>query len=144
LLGVPPAHCPYVLHRCVSLASNPTESDKNVDYRDERLFRISWWVKLAFIIVELGLVIGFMFSMVRGNWNTSAILEWIVSFFFTFYAMSFILDLWPAVATKNGHIPLAKSVEMEPVSNGTTDVEAANVSSTRYESVALLNQGRAH
>jgi hypothetical protein len=74
--------------------------------------------------------------MARGRWNTSAILEWIVSFFFTFYAMSFILDLWPAIATKNGHLALRKTA-MEH-SRNPTDVEAANVSSHRYEAIPLI------
>jgi hypothetical protein len=81
--------------------------------RDTKMLNRSFWLKVLFILIELGLVIGFMFGMASGNSTTAAILEWIVSFVFTFYAISFAIDLWPAVRTKDGRVRAAKAGEME-------------------------------
>jgi hypothetical protein len=37
--------------------------------------------------------------MFRKSQNSAAVLEWVISFIFTFYVMSFFLDLFPAVRT---------------------------------------------
>ncbi|KAH7033300.1 Frag1/DRAM/Sfk1 family-domain-containing protein [Microdochium trichocladiopsis] len=66
-------------------------------YRQHRSLRISFWVKLAFIFAELGLVVVFGVMNFRGSYNLAAIFEWIVAFVFTFYVLSFVIDLWPAV-----------------------------------------------
>ncbi|CAJ2507853.1 Uu.00g090390.m01.CDS01 [Anthostomella pinea] len=71
-------------------------------YRQHRVLRMSFWVKLTFIIVELGLAIGFAVCNFRKDYNHAAILEWVVAFVFTFYVFSFIIDLYPAVKTRNG------------------------------------------
>lgn len=66
-------------------------------YRQHRTLRLSFWIKLVFIILELALVVVFGVMNVTGHYNLAAIFEWIVSFVFTFYVLSFIVDLWPAV-----------------------------------------------
>lgn len=71
-------------------------------YRQHRILRLSFWIKLIFVIVELALAIGFGVTQVRGDSNTAAILEWVVALIFSFYVFSFIIDLWPAVATRHG------------------------------------------
>ncbi|KAI1263816.1 hypothetical protein F5Y18DRAFT_116822 [Xylariaceae sp. FL1019] len=71
-------------------------------YRQHRILRASFWVKLAFILVEVALVIVFVVFSFRKDYTHAAIFEWIISLVFTFYVMSFIIDLWPAVATKQG------------------------------------------
>ena len=55
-----------------------------------------------FVIVELALAIGFGVLSRRKDWNRAAILEWVIALIFTFYVISFIIDLWPAVRTRHG------------------------------------------
>jgi len=71
-----------------------------IHYREHRVLRMSFWVKLAFIFVELGLAVGFGVSNTRKHYNTAAILEWVVSLVFTFYVLSFFMDFIPAIRTK--------------------------------------------
>ncbi|KAI5862810.1 hypothetical protein GGS23DRAFT_68549 [Durotheca rogersii] len=70
-------------------------------HREHPLLRISFWVKLVFVIVELALAVAFAVSNFRGHKDTAAALEWVVAFVFTFYVFSFVIDLYPAVATRN-------------------------------------------
>jgi hypothetical protein len=100
-------------------------------------------VKLTFILVELFLIIAFgVCSRVKKR-NAAAILEWVISLIFTFYAVSFVIDLYPAVRTKSPdaryqksyYIPSALSDSRSPSNgsrnnfdapaNGRTDVEMA-------------------
>ena len=69
------------------------------EYRQHRVLRVSFWVKLAFIIVEVALAIGFGITNEIAQ-NTAAILEWVIALIFTFWVLSFLVDLLPAV-TKN-------------------------------------------
>ncbi|KAI0446578.1 Frag1/DRAM/Sfk1 family-domain-containing protein [Xylaria telfairii] len=71
-------------------------------YRQHRVLRLSFWVKLTFVIVELALAIGFGVTRKNNDSNTAAILEWVIALVFTFYLFSFMIDLWPAVATRHG------------------------------------------
>jgi hypothetical protein len=79
---------------------------------------------LVFILVELCLAIGklsvfkfisseltevaFIATNFKKQYNAAAILEWAVSFIFTFYVFSFIIDLIPAV---RGHGVASKETE---------------------------------
>lgn len=74
-----------------------------IHYRQHRVLRMSFWIKLTFIIVEVGLAIGFGVCGDRHEYNTAAILEWIVAFIFTFYVLSFAIDFLPALRTKHHH-----------------------------------------
>ncbi|CAG1983464.1 unnamed protein product [Fusarium graminearum] len=73
------------------------------DYREHRVLRISFWVKLTFILVEVALIIAFGVTSRIKQRNAAAILEWVISFIFTFYAISFVIDLYPAIRTKPRH-----------------------------------------
>lgn len=88
------------------------------DFGYIKILRISYWIKIFFILVEVALAIGkprlissrsgvignanrtFQTAFVSTNWsktyNAAAVLEWTVAFIFTFYLASFIVDLWPA------------------------------------------------
>ncbi|KAI1377393.1 Frag1/DRAM/Sfk1 family-domain-containing protein [Hypoxylon crocopeplum] len=68
--------------------------------RQHRVLRISFYIKLIFVIVELLLAIAFVVTNFRGLYNAAAILEWIIAFIFSFYIFSFCVDLYPAVATR--------------------------------------------
>ncbi|CRK32375.1 hypothetical protein BN1708_005764 [Verticillium longisporum] len=72
-----------------------------IKYREHRVLRISFWVKLAFILVEAAIAIAFAVTMRSGNPDVAAVLEWVVAFVFSFYVFSFAIDLWPAVRTKH-------------------------------------------
>ncbi|KAF7890191.1 hypothetical protein EAF00_008506 [Botryotinia globosa] len=72
-----------------------------IHYREHSVLRISFWVKLAFIFVELGLAIGFGVCNRKSWWNTAAILEWIIALIYTFYVWSFAIDFIPAIRTKH-------------------------------------------
>lgn len=69
-----------------------------IHYREHRILRISFWIKLAFIFIEVGLAIGFGVSLRNGdrNRNTAGILEWVVALVYAFYVASFYLDFLPA------------------------------------------------
>lgn len=72
-----------------------------IHYREHHILRISFWIKLAFIFVELALAIAFGVCNRKNIWNTAAILEWIVALIYTFYVWSFAIDFIPAVRTKH-------------------------------------------
>lgn len=72
-----------------------------IHYREHSILAWSFWVKLAFIFIEVGLVIGFGVCSKQDKWNVAAILEWIISFFYCFYVLSFFMDFLPAIRTKN-------------------------------------------
>ncbi|KAI0977358.1 hypothetical protein F4678DRAFT_11199 [Xylaria arbuscula] len=120
------------------------------NYRQHRVLRMSFWVKLLFIIIELALVIGFGVLSHQHNYNHAAILEWVIAVIFTFYVLSFIIDLWPAVATRHGGRydlrPMTKR-EMEEAIRRGSYVDAAAMSlprSTRDNSQSSLTNGGPH
>lgn len=69
-----------------------------IHYREHRILRMSFWIKLAFIFIEVGLAIGFGITLKNGNRNrnTAGILEWVVALVYAFYVASFYLDFLPA------------------------------------------------
>ena len=56
-----------------------------IHYRQYQVLRMSFWVKLAFIFIEVALVIGFGVCSKYRAYNAAAILEWIVSLIYIFY-----------------------------------------------------------
>jgi len=86
-------------------------------YRQHRILRTSFWIKLAFILIEIVLAIAFGVCNFRKVWNVAGILEWIIAFVFTFYIFSFFIDLLPATQTKHGKRfptgPQATQMQME-------------------------------
>ncbi|KAG6101842.1 hypothetical protein E4U30_000900 [Claviceps sp. LM220 group G6] len=68
--------------------------------REHRILRSSFWIKLTFILTELILAIIFASTSFTHHSNVAAIFEWIVAFIFTFYVLSFIIDLQPALHTR--------------------------------------------
>jgi len=75
-----------------------------IHYRNHRILRISFWVKLIFILVEIAFAIVFVGTGWTHHKNVAAVFEWIVAFVFTFYILSFLLDLLPSVSTRH-HVP---------------------------------------
>lgn len=74
---------------------------RNPEYK---ILATSFWVKLFFILVTIGLAIPFVVFTRRGGSgkNVGAILEWVIAVVFSFFVFSFYIDLYPAVYTKNG------------------------------------------
>lgn len=68
-----------------------------IHYREHRILRMSFWVKLAFILIEVVLAIAFGVTLNNGdhNRNTAGILEWVVALVYAFYVASFYLDFLP-------------------------------------------------
>ncbi|KAJ5678627.1 hypothetical protein N7462_006871 [Penicillium macrosclerotiorum] len=99
-------------------------------YRSQhRILFASFVIKLAFVIIEIGLAIGFgvcMKSSEKSKKNPGAILEWVIAFVFTGYILSFVVDLLPSVRTRR-HIPQGeKRLEMAhegPNAPHTTSIE---------------------
>ncbi|KAL1952915.1 hypothetical protein VTO42DRAFT_3949 [Malbranchea cinnamomea] len=71
-----------------------------IHYKDHIILTISFWVKLTFIVVELALSIAFGICIRGTRKNQGAVLEWVIAYIFTFYILSFVIDLLPAVRTR--------------------------------------------
>jgi len=72
-----------------------------IHFRQHRILRASFWIKLVFILVEVVLAVAFGVCNFRHAYNAAAVLEWAIAFIFTFYVFSFFIDLLPAVHTKH-------------------------------------------
>ncbi|KAF2647788.1 hypothetical protein K491DRAFT_784521 [Lophiostoma macrostomum CBS 122681] len=72
-----------------------------IHFRDQSILRYSFWIKLAFIILEVALAIGFGVCSKTSKWNAAAVLEWTIAFIYFFYVLSFFIDFLPAVRTKH-------------------------------------------
>lgn len=72
-----------------------------VTFREYKVLRMSFWIKLFFIFAEVALVIAFGVMSYQVKYNTAAILEWTISLVYIFYVLSFVLDFLPAVRTKH-------------------------------------------
>ena len=89
-----------------------------IHYRNHRILRISFWTKLTFILVEIALAIVFASCAWGSHRNVAAVFEWIVAFVFTFYILSFLLDLLPSVRSAH-HVPQGwRQSELEKGTNG--------------------------
>jgi hypothetical protein len=91
-----------------------------IHYRQHRILRISFWIKLFFILVEVVLAIAFVSCSFTDHYNPAAIFEWIVAFVFTLWVISFVLDLLPAVQTAR-HVPQGLKDQEKALENGGND-----------------------
>lgn len=73
-----------------------------IHYREHRILRISFWIKLVFIFVELAVAIAFGVLSDKEHYNGAAVCEWVVALIFTFYVWSFAIDFIPAVKSSKG------------------------------------------
>jgi hypothetical protein len=83
-----------------------------IHHREHRHLRISFWIKLTFIIVELALAIAFGVLGDRDKHNSAAVVEWVIALIYTFYVWSFAIDFIPAVTTKGGFESRETELEM--------------------------------
>ncbi|KAI9373312.1 Frag1/DRAM/Sfk1 family-domain-containing protein [Aspergillus egyptiacus] len=71
-----------------------------------RVLLASFWIKAFFVVVEIALAIAFGICGWREphRRNVAAVLEWVIALVFTFYVLSFVVDLLPSVRTRR-HVP---------------------------------------
>ena len=74
-----------------------------VHFRQHRILRLSFWAKLIFVLLEIILAIVFGATSYKGRPNVGAVIEWIVALIFTFYALTFFMDLLPASRSAQEH-----------------------------------------
>lgn len=86
-----------------------------IHYRQHSILRISFWIKLFFIITEICLAVAFGVCSKLHIWNVAAVLEWIVSFIYCIYVASFFIDFLPALRTKHHQ---SKQTEMQMLEEG--------------------------
>ncbi|KAF2810420.1 uncharacterized protein BDZ99DRAFT_462994 [Mytilinidion resinicola] len=72
-----------------------------IHFREHRVLRISFWLKLAFILIEIALAVAFGVTSKNGHRNVAAVLEWIIALIYFFFVLSFFIDFMPAVRTKH-------------------------------------------
>ncbi|RYO87112.1 hypothetical protein DL764_008908 [Monosporascus ibericus] len=71
-------------------------------YRHHPWLRYSFAIKVVFILIEVGLLVGFGVATRYRLYDVPAILEWVIGFIFSFYIFSFVIDLLPAIHTGSG------------------------------------------
>ncbi|MCJ1443121.1 MAG: hypothetical protein MMC23_003618 [Stictis urceolatum] len=71
-----------------------------VHVRQYSILRASFWIKLIFIIVELVFAICFATLTFTGHQQQAAVFEWVIALIFTFWVLSFFVDLLPAVRSR--------------------------------------------
>ncbi|KAF1943627.1 hypothetical protein EJ02DRAFT_501963 [Clathrospora elynae] len=86
-----------------------------IHYRQHSILRISFWIKLFFIIAEVCLAIAFAVCSKKHIWNVAAVLEWLVSFIYCFYVLSFFIDFLPVLRTKHHQ---SKQTEVQMLEEG--------------------------
>lgn len=95
-----------------------------VHFRQHRILRLSFWLKLTFIVVEVVFAVIFAATTFDGEQNVAAVFEWIVAFVFTFYVLTFFVDLLPAARSTQEHSN-AELVRLKEAENGGAMTEAA-------------------
>ncbi|KAI9039084.1 Frag1/DRAM/Sfk1 family protein [Aspergillus affinis] len=71
-----------------------------------RVLIASFVIKASFVVVEVALAIAFgvLGRHYGSKRNAAAVLEWVIALIFTFYVLSFVIDLLPSVRTRR-HVP---------------------------------------
>ncbi|CAH0024095.1 unnamed protein product [Clonostachys rhizophaga] len=104
--------------------------------REHRHLRISFWIKLTFILVEIALGIAFGVLTFRKHQGIAAYFEWVIAFIFTGYVLSFAVDLYPATKTRSysQRFPkpsLRDNVQGDPVSDESLPMQQQQPAYTR-------------
>jgi len=84
-----------------------------IHFREYRVLRISFWMKLTFIIVEVALAIAFGVLNRTKHWNGAAIVEWLIALIYTFWVLSFVIDFLPAAAPKHPFSASGNGMDMQ-------------------------------
>jgi len=83
--------------------------------RDTPILRVSFYMKLAFIVTEVALAIAFGITQHIDKWNASAVIEWVIALIYTFFVLSFVVDFFPSARTGTFHEGLEKGTGMPPL-----------------------------
>ena len=67
-----------------------------------RILKLSFCIKVVFVGLAIALSVAFTATTYMRNFHVGAPLEWCVGFLFGLFIVSFAVDLYPAVHTKNG------------------------------------------
>lgn len=77
------------------------------------------------------------------NQNVAAVFEWIIAFIFTFYILSFVIDLLPAVRTKDHTMRFVKNLKHDMESShsqdGNSSVQTGQYQNGHEEGVTRYN-----
>jgi len=79
---------------------------------------VSFWIKLAFIIVEIILAVCFGVLTFKNHQQQAAVFEWVIALIFTFWVLSFLVDLLPAMRNWHHSGAGAPQIEMGEGSGG--------------------------
>ncbi|OAX83625.1 hypothetical protein ACJ72_02012 [Emergomyces africanus] len=109
-----------------------------IHYREHTILAASFWIKLAFIFVEIALAIAFGVTGKQGKKNQAAVIEWIIAYIFTFYVLSFVIDLLPSVRTRR-HIPQGKRISEMTMAPNTTQQTTATTNTPRTSQTYQTN-----
>ncbi|PSK55207.1 Protein sfk1 [Elsinoe australis] len=71
-----------------------------IHQRQHRILRASFWIKLTWVFVFIGLAIGFGVTQRQRMYNTAAILEWVIGFLFAIFVATFAIDFLPAIRSR--------------------------------------------
>jgi len=110
-----------------------------IHYRNHKILAISFWIKLAFIVVELILAIIFASCSYNSYSNVAAVFEWTVAFVYTFWVLSFIIDLLPSVRTRH-HVPQGERDREIAMEEGRNEGEGRNEAIITPARAAELNR----
>ncbi|KEQ75835.1 hypothetical protein M436DRAFT_9275, partial [Aureobasidium namibiae CBS 147.97] len=73
-----------------------------IHFRQHRILRASFWIKLTFIFIEIALAIAFVaLGRNASKRNTAAILEWVISLIYIIYQAHYSMDFFPAIHSKD-------------------------------------------
>lgn len=106
----------YVISACFICAEYQR---LGIHFRQLAILRISFWMKLVFILVEVVLAIIFAVMTFTNRTNVGAVVEWVIALIFTFWVLSFAVDLWPAV--KGRQQDVEESVVGNDLENGVVE-----------------------
>ena len=88
-----------------------------IHFREHFILRFSFWLKLIFIIVEVCLAVVFAVTTFNKRQNVAGVFEWVIALVFTFYVLTFFVDLLPAARSKQEHANVEK-MHMREAENG--------------------------
>ncbi|KAK0516349.1 hypothetical protein JMJ35_000952 [Cladonia borealis] len=98
-----------------------------IHFREHFILRFSFWAKLTFILVEIALAIVFASTMFTKQQNVAAVFEWVIALIFTFYVLTFFVDLLPAARDTQMRTNVER-LHMRDVENGNGHINGNGVS----------------
>jgi len=75
-----------------------------VHFRQYRILRVSFWMKVVFICTQLFLAVVFGHLNRIDQLDGAAVIEWIVSLVYSIWVVSFIIDFLPAATSSHHHV----------------------------------------